>query len=86
MNEKYIEERYPRWFIFGKSAEGLVDVSNGNQDVITNVTEAQANELIAERNKLIDALVECAQGFDESNPGGFKVYWYVLSNPINNET
>lgn len=59
MKEKYVLEKFPRWFIFGEDdATDRVDVSNGGEDVISGITRAQADKLIAEHNRVVDALVE----------------------------
>ncbi len=59
MRPKYIEERYPRWFIFGHRVDGSgVDISDGECDVATGIPERAAGELIKEHNRIVDALVE----------------------------
>lgn len=57
MNDKYIEETFKRWFIFGESKES-VDISNGEEDVLTNVSRKEAELVIDERDRIIDVLVE----------------------------
>ncbi len=58
MRAKYIEERYPRWFVFGVYGDGNVDVYDGEQDVATHVSKENAESMIAGHNTIIDALVE----------------------------
>lgn len=59
--EKYIEERWPRYFEFGGS-EGKVDVASVHHDTIATVTPEQAKLLIADRDKLLDAFIALATG------------------------
>ncbi len=57
MREKYVEESFPMWFIFGEDLNGLVDVSDGNVDVFVGITREVADTLIRERNILVNALI-----------------------------
>jgi hypothetical protein len=53
------ESTFPRWFVFGETADGLrCDVSDGERDVVTLVTKAEAEALIADRNFILDVLIE----------------------------
>lgn len=56
MRDKYIEERYKRWFIFGEK-DGLVDISDSEGDILTLVPRELANQIIAERDKYVDKMV-----------------------------
>jgi hypothetical protein len=59
VKEKYVVEKFPRWFIFGENIVfDTVDVSNGGGDVITGVDRKAALRLIEEHNKVVDALVD----------------------------
>jgi hypothetical protein len=57
MRDKYIEEQFPRYFIFGGS-DGLVDVASTLIDPIATLTAEQAKVLIEDRDKVIDKLCE----------------------------
>ena len=41
-----------RWFIFGRYENGNVDISDGEKDVVTNISEDQAKLIIAKINTL----------------------------------
>lgn|GEM_PF-6408617 len=61
--EKYIEERWPRYFEFGGNpASGLVDVASTLHDTVATVTPAHAALLIADRDAILDAFVALATG------------------------
>lgn len=34
MREKYVEERFPRYFVFGEHADGRVDVASADKDTL----------------------------------------------------
>ncbi len=57
MRAKYIEERYPQWFVFGLYPDGRVDVYDGDKDVAAKVTPETAEVLIREHNSVVAALV-----------------------------
>jgi hypothetical protein len=57
MKEKYIEERIPRWLIFGIHPNGNVDVSDGEGDVLQNISRELADEVVAARNRFVDERV-----------------------------
>ena len=77
MREKYVEESYPRWFIFGEYADGVhVDVASAGQDVVTHVTRAEAERLITDRNRTIDQLCKVALAFAAAAPEKFTECWY----------
>lgn len=56
MKDKYVEERFPRWFVFGEYESGNVDVSDGERDVFTNIEREAAARLISARNAYVDSL------------------------------
>jgi len=75
VREKYIEERYPRWFVFGNGPAGIkdVDISDGTVDVATRVSKETAEQLITAHNNTIDALIRLAQAFDAADEAAFSV-------------
>lgn len=75
MREKYIEERFPRWFIFGQTEDQQVCVSHANGDVVVTSCEVAA-ELIAERDRVIDMLWKLADALDKAAPETFEEIWY----------
>jgi hypothetical protein len=77
MREKYVEERFPRYMIFGRDPKsGKVDVSSVDRDIVTKVCEDEANYLIDERDKIVTFLWKLADAFDKANPEEFKKFWY----------
>ncbi len=77
MREKYIEERFPRYFIFGESRDGLwVDVSDGEGDVAQHVSRENAGRIITDRDKIVDALVDLATAFNEADHEAWQLAWY----------
>ena len=55
---KYVLERpqFRRWFVFGKYKDGHVDISDGDQDVVTRIPDSEAKEIIAARDQFVDAV------------------------------
>ena len=76
MRDKYIEERFPRYFIFGEKGD-IVDVSDPYRDIAYSLTREQANTLIAERDKVIDMLVKVTQALDKVAEETLYDIWYV---------
>ena len=57
MKAKYIEERFPRYFIFGiHPTTRAVDVCDFNGTIVS-CSHEEANRLIADRDALVDALI-----------------------------
>ncbi len=75
MKQKYIEESFPRWFVFGEGPRG-VDVSDGSRDVAAGVSAEAAKALIEDRNRILDCLIALAQALNDENPDLFGVVWY----------
>jgi hypothetical protein len=77
MREKYIEERFKRYFIFGENpATGTVDVYDGNEDIAPRVPRDVAEKIISDRDDVLNMLVSLALEFDRVNPEAFKKLWY----------
>lgn len=73
MKEKYVEERWPRWFSFGEAVANVRDL------YVIQPTQEQADELIAEHNKLHDEFTAMALAWAESDPEAFTAWWYGRS-------
>lgn len=58
MKEKYVEERFPRWFEFGVHSDGRVDLADSDGDVITGVSPETATKLLQAREQYVDAMIE----------------------------
>ena len=77
MREKYVEERFPRYFIFGEHpTEDTVDVSDGAKDVLAGISKENANSIIQERDTIITFLWKLADAFDKADKGAFSKFWY----------
>lgn len=59
MRAKYVEETIKRWMIFGvHSVSGLVDISDGDSDILTGIKKEEAEKIIEERGKVVNLLIE----------------------------
>ena len=75
MKDKYIEERFPRYFPHGTHADGRVDVDTVD-GVVASMSLADSARVIADRHALLDALIEMARAFESADPDGFVRHWY----------
>lgn len=75
MKEKYIEERFPRYFTYGQRGS-LVDVASVNNDTVATVSQEHADNLINDRDEVIDMLIRLAQKLDEISHEEFAKIWY----------
>ena len=62
MKEKYVEERFPRYFIFGD----LSDVNGSLDD----------ERLISQREDVVNMVIRLAKALDEIDSRVFKSIWY----------
>lgn len=76
MLDKYVEERYSRYFTFGTFPDGDVDLASIRRDEGCKVTPETADLLIKERDKVIDVLCRMADAFDNAAPEAFSEFWY----------
>jgi hypothetical protein len=72
MREKYVDERYPGLLTFNMP---MVTPVNADWAVKTETVE-EAQMIVAEFEKIRDALVRCAQAFDAATPEAFNAFWY----------
>jgi hypothetical protein len=77
MREKYVEERFPRYFIWGETRDGRVDVSDvtGTYHAV-HVPRKFAEHIIDERDNAVDMLVELALALDNADHDIFTKIWY----------
>ncbi len=62
MKEKYIIEAFNRYFIFGESADKqYVDVDDSEGTIVSNIKRSEAERLIADRDRVVDALIKSIQ-------------------------
>lgn len=65
MIDKWIEQKFPRFFVFGEFPnEDRVDVASCQRDPIATVTREQAEALIKEHNGLLDLTIEIARALE----------------------
>jgi hypothetical protein len=76
MRSKYVEERYGRYFVFGTHSDMSVDVTSERGGIDVKVSPEHAEQLIADRTKVIDFLCALADAFDKAAPEAFKKFWY----------
>lgn len=77
MKHQYIEQRFPKYFVFGEYPEtGNVDISDGTVDVAVNVTKETAAKIIAERDKIVSFITAMANAFDAADAKAFDDFWY----------
>ncbi len=83
MKQKYIEERYGFWFVFGKHrGSDLVDVSDGERDVVCAIPEEIAEYLIKQHNGLVEELGEVISEFDKHAPDACAAWYYDPARKI----
>lgn len=75
MKEKYVEERFPRYFEFGVHGDGRVDLATSEDSTRATVSKEHAANLLKDRNEAIDMLVILALRFAETNPEEFNKVW-----------
>lgn len=58
MKEKYVEERFPLWFVFGHQigVPTTVDLSDGTRDIFQGVSKETAKALISARAAFVNDL------------------------------
>ena len=76
MKTKYIEESFPRYFIFGEHKDGRVDIATSDDSTIATVSREEANKLISDRDELLDALCRVALRLAKVAPDEFTKIWY----------
>jgi hypothetical protein len=77
MREKYVEERFPRYFPFGSSKDGLVDIASTKADTGATLTQDQADFLIKDRDVAVDMICTLAKALDNAAPEVFHEIWYT---------
>lgn len=56
MRQTYIDEAVGFYFIFGRHADGTVDVFDGTRDVFTKLPEDAANRVIEAQHEFLEKL------------------------------
>lgn len=76
MREKYVEERFGRYSVFGVHPDGRVDLASPDNSTLATVTREQAALLIAERNAAVDMIARLALALADIAPAVFADLWY----------
>lgn len=74
--EKYVGERYPAYHTFGEHKNGNVHISDGQEDVVDNISKEDAERLIKQRQSMQDMLTKLAIALNKENPELFKSIYY----------
>lgn len=56
LREKYFDEQFPFYFVFGNYQNGNVDLTDGQRDVYENITPELATKIMHERNSMVSGL------------------------------
>ena len=75
MREKYVEERFQRYRIFGEHPSGKVDIASGDDLTICTVSREEAEKLISQRDDSLNMLVELALKLSDIAPDEFDKIW-----------
>jgi len=82
MLTKYVEERFPTYFILGGTRDGSrVNVCSLHRDDIVLATPEEAAVLIEDRDKIVSYLASMADAFDKAAPEHFSHFWYGSEAP-----
>lgn len=76
LKDKYIEERFSRYFKFGQSEEEKIDIASTHNDTVATVSKEHAANLIEDRNSLLNFTIKLAKALNETNPDRFKHIFY----------
>lgn len=76
---KYVESEFPRYMVFGEFEDGRVCVEDHSGQHIAIVTRAEAEQLIADRDRIIDRMYEMARSFNSADRDAFVAFWYGKS-------
>lgn len=74
MLDKYIEDRFPKWF---SMCLGNQDISDCNRVQFALAFSQLSSDIICkEHNIVIDFITKMANAWEESDPESFKNFWY----------
>ena len=76
MREKYVEERFSRYSVFGVHADGRVDLASSENSTLATVTPAQAADLIVQRDAAVDMIWRLVQLLEALAPETLTALWY----------
>ena len=76
MKSKYVEEVFPRYFVFGEHLDGRVDIATEFDPTVATVSREHAAILIAQRDAVVQKLCDMAKAFNKADNEAFKRFWY----------
>jgi len=77
MRDRYIEEEFPRYFVFGRHHDdGRVDISTVKNSTLATVSPLDAETLIADRAAAVTMICNMARAFNAAAPDDFTKFWY----------
>jgi hypothetical protein len=76
MKEKYINEAYPEWMVFGAYPNGNVNLTDANSAFDAEMSAAAADAILKQHQHLYRAFVRMASAFEAASPEAFKQFWY----------
>jgi hypothetical protein len=76
VKEKYINEAYPEWMVFGTYPDGNVNLTDPNGTFDAQMSSADADAVLKQHQHLYRAFVRMAAAFEAASPEAFKQFWY----------
>lgn len=73
--KKYIQERFPEYFLFGYTDRG-VNISDGNDDICIISQADDANKIMKDRKEAIEIIEKLALKLNEVSSKEFDKIWY----------
>ena len=75
MKRKYYESRFKPYSIFGWK-DHIVDLSDSEGDVATEIKRFEAERIISERDEMLEAIIKFGDALEEIDSDKFKKIWY----------
>jgi hypothetical protein len=76
MKEKYINEAYPEWMVFGAYPNGDVNLTDANSTFDAQMSQSAADAIMKQHQVLYRAFVRMASAFEDASPEAFRRFWY----------
>lgn len=76
MKEKYVNEAYPEWMVFGTYPNGDVNLTDANSTFDARMPQADADAVLKQHQLMYRAFVRMANAFEAASPEAFRQFWY----------
>lgn len=76
MRHKYVEEKYPKWFINGDLICAFNTKREFDVSIRTRMSESELVNLVEEHNMTVEKLCEIACAWADSDHKAFTDFWY----------